>query len=255
MDATLRDMQSEWRPRVDAVVAEGRASAQSVLSEVQAEVEHAMAELAEMLAAQSKAVRDVTGVLGGGAERLVSAGQALLAYLADRDRWLEAERDRLLHELLDEFAEGLSAKERKAVASRVGEALERRRDARDAQRYRRTQHHLPAVEIPPVPEELAALDEPVVPVTPTTRRERPSPPTASAPSVPRSATRRSTSGSTTKTTAKRATKSTTKSSAKSTSPKAASKTTSRRSAAAKSPSKSTKKSTSKTAASDAEATS
>ncbi len=245
MDTTVADLQGEWRPRVDAVVAEGRASAQSVLAEVRAEIDKAMSEMSEMLAAQATALRDVTGLLGGGTERLVGAGQALLAYLADRDRWLEAERDRVLHEVLDEFAEGLSAKERKAVSSRVAEALDRRRDARDAHRYRRTQQGQPAVEIPAVPEEIAELDEPVVPVVPSARRTRPAPTGASSPPVSRSATRRSTSARPVKTAAKKATPSASKSTAKSTPRKAVSKTTSRGASTAKSASKSTKKAASK----------
>jgi hypothetical protein len=111
-------------------------------------------------------------MIGGGTDRLVAAGQALLAYLGERDRWLERERDRVLHEVLDEFAEGLSAKERKAVASRVGEALDRRRDVRDAARYRRTQDGQPAVEIPPIPSEIAELSQPVIPIKVPVRRPR-----------------------------------------------------------------------------------
>jgi len=117
--------------------------------------------LSGSLAGQVAAIADVTGTLGGGTDRLVGAGQALLAYLAERDRWLERERDRMLHEVLDEFAQGLSAKERRAVSSRVGEALDRRRDARDAGRFRRTEADKPAIEIPAVPTEITELSKPI----------------------------------------------------------------------------------------------
>jgi hypothetical protein len=172
LDATLSDLQSDWRPQVDAVVAQGRASAQSVLTEVQAEVDAALAQMTISLANQVKAIDEVSGSLGGGTDRLVGAGQALLAYLGERDRWLERERDRVLHEVLDEFAQGLSAKERRAVSSRMGEALDRRRDARDAERFRRTETGQPAIEIPPIPPELTELAEPIVPRPPV----QPAPP-------------------------------------------------------------------------------
>jgi predicted nuclease with TOPRIM domain len=228
LDSTLAELQGDWRPRVDAVVAEGRASAQSVLEEVQAEIDRALSEMTETLAAQVKTVRSVTGSLGGSSERLISAGQALLAYLGERDRWLERERDRVLHELLDEFAEGLSAKERSALASRVGEALDRRRDARDAARYRRSPEARVEVEIPPIPAELAELDKPVVPVMPS-RRPRPAA-TAESPPAPEKPAKR-----------------TSKSTSSATPRKTSTARTSRASSTAKTPSKSTKKATSKAA--------
>jgi hypothetical protein len=157
----LADMQGEWRPRVDAVIEDGRTAARSVLSEVQAEVHRATADLRAALDGQVAAIGNVTGYLDGGTNRLVAAGQSLLAYLGERDRMLEKERDRLLHEVLEEFAEGLSPRERRAVASRVGEAVDRRRDARDAARFRKTADGHPEPEIPAVPSLVARLAEPV----------------------------------------------------------------------------------------------
>jgi hypothetical protein len=61
----------------------------------------------------------------------------LVGYLAERDKWLESERDRVLHEVLAEFAQGLSGRRRRALSGRMHAIVERRRDARDAQRYRR----------------------------------------------------------------------------------------------------------------------
>ena len=110
LDTTLSTLQSDWRPQVDAVVAEGRAAARGVLEQVQAELEAALSETRASLRGQVKAIDRVTGSLGGSTERLVSAGQALLAYLGERDLWLERERDRVLHEVLDEFAQGAVGK-------------------------------------------------------------------------------------------------------------------------------------------------
>jgi ABC-type transporter Mla subunit MlaD len=157
----LADMQGEWRPRVDAVVEDGRTAARGVLSEIQAEVHRSMAELRSALDGQVAAIGNVTGYLDGGTNRLVAAGQSLLAYLGERDRMLEKERDRLLHEVLEEFAEGLSPRERRAVASRVGEAVDRRRDARDASRFRKAGDERPEPEIPAVPSLVARLAEPL----------------------------------------------------------------------------------------------
>jgi hypothetical protein len=242
-------MRSDWQPRVDAVVAEGRASAQGVLHEVQEQLEHSLAEMSEMLAGQAKAVRDVSGLLGGGTERLVSAGQALVAYLAERDRALEAERDRILHEVLEEFAIGLSPKERKAVASRVGEALDRRRDVRDAHRYRRSQQGQPAVEVPPVTPEIAELVEPIQPVQSPLRRPR-----ATAAPRPTRATPTSNRRSGSGTTARKTAKSTTKSAAGSGARKATRSAGTRTASTRKNPSKTTKKaaSTATAPADDAE---
>jgi hypothetical protein len=176
LDGTLSELQRDWRPRVDAVVAEGRAAAQSVLEAARAEVGEALAEvrvaLADMTtsqAAQVKTIRTVTGTLDGGTERLIGAGAALLGYLGQRDRRLERERAQMLREVLEEFAEGMSTKERRAISGRLGEALDRRRDARDAGRFRRTQTGETAVEIPTVPPEIAALTESAVPASPAKR--------------------------------------------------------------------------------------
>ena len=90
-----------------------------------------------------------------------TAGQALLGYLARRDEILEAQRDRIVHEVLDEFAQGLSAEGAAGDGERVGAALDRRRDARDADRYRRSAEGLPALDPPEVPADLSALTEPL----------------------------------------------------------------------------------------------
>jgi hypothetical protein len=158
----LGELRSDWQTRADLVVSEGRAAAQGVLSDVQA-----------TLADQAAAIGDVTGFIGGGTERLVAAGNALLAYLAERDRMLERERDRVLHDVLEEFAVGLTARERRAVASRVGEAVDRHRDSRDAARFRRGQAAQPELEIASVPGVLARLSEPLPPLPPTRSGLRP----------------------------------------------------------------------------------
>jgi hypothetical protein len=137
------------------------AAAHSVLEAVQAEVKSGLTEISRSLTGQFAAIRGVTGTLGGGTDRLVGAGQALLAYLGERDRWLERERDRVLHEVLDEFAEGLSGRGRRSLTSRMRNVVDRRRDARDAERFRQTEAETMVIDIPAIPPELAQLSEPL----------------------------------------------------------------------------------------------
>jgi chromosome segregation ATPase len=161
MYETVSEMNADWDRRTDATI-------DLVTKAGQATVADFRAEMQDLVARLSGSVDATTGAVGGSVEmvtvatqRLVTAGQALLGYLARRDQLLEAERDRVLHELLDEFARGLSAKERRGMGERVTEVLERRRDARDADRYRRTTAGEEPVEIPEVPDDLARLAAPV----------------------------------------------------------------------------------------------
>jgi hypothetical protein len=170
--SALQELRDDWRPRAESVVSEGRAAALGVLDEVRAEVERAMSGLAAAVSDQTAAIDSVHGALGSGAERLVAAGQSLLAYLADRDRKLERERDSVLHELLEEFSQGLSPRERRAVASRVAEAVDRRRDSRDAARFRRREAGEPEPDIPSVPAVVARLGEPLPKSSPPPRSPR-----------------------------------------------------------------------------------
>jgi hypothetical protein len=168
----LADALDEVREQVETAVAlantsiastleQHGAAASSVLEGVQAEVKSGLAEMSRSLTGQFAAIRGVTGTLGGGTERLVGAGQALLAYLGERDRWLEAERDRVLHEVLEDFAQGLSGRRRRALSSRMRDVVDRRRDARDAERFRQTADGTTVIEIPPLPPELTVLSEPL----------------------------------------------------------------------------------------------
>jgi hypothetical protein len=168
---SLDELRSDWQPQAEKVVAEGKAAAQGVLDEVRSDVRRAMTDLSDSLEGQIAVIANATGTIGGGTDRLVAAGQSLVAYLVERDRILEGERDRVLREVLDEFAEGLSPRERRAVASRVGEAVGRHRDTRDAERFRRANPGREDFGVPPVPELVERLAEPLPkPVTPALPR-------------------------------------------------------------------------------------
>ena len=237
----LGELRSDWKTRADVVVSEGRAAAEGVLADVQA-----------TLADQVDAIGTVSGTIGGGTERLVAAGQALLAYLADRDRALERERDRVLQEVLEEFAAGLAPRERRAVASRVGEAVDRHRDTRDAARFRRSQAGEPELDVPSVPGVVARLSEPLPPPAHTPPRRsglRPAP--KPSPATARKATTRTASKSTARTAAKPAAKSASKAPAKKAT-KAVSKPSAKRAQVAKKTAPAKKTSTSRSASKAAE---
>jgi hypothetical protein len=136
LDAAVGGFRTEWPTRTYEVVQGARAVAEGVVLDVRAEVG---ARLDEVRATLERVVGTVDVARAGlhdGTDRLAQAGAVLVAYLEQRDRLLEAERDRVLHDVLDAFAAGLSARERSALAGRVTDAVARRRDARDAERYR-----------------------------------------------------------------------------------------------------------------------
>ena len=113
-----------------------RAVAEGVVLDVRAEVGASLDQVRGALQQVVGQVVAARGDLDDGTDRLARAGSVLVAYLEQRDRLLEAERDRVLHDVLDAFAAGLSARERSALAGRVTDVVARRRDARDAERYR-----------------------------------------------------------------------------------------------------------------------
>jgi ElaB/YqjD/DUF883 family membrane-anchored ribosome-binding protein len=172
--ADLADALDEVRGQVESTIGAANstiastleqhgAAAHTVLEAVQGEVRSGLTDISRSLGGQFDAIRSVTGTLGGSTDRLVGAGQALLAYLGERDQWLERERDRVLHDVLEEFAGGLSGRGRRSLTGRMRNVVDRRRDARDAERFRRAQGEPTVIEVPSVPPELAALSEPVFP--------------------------------------------------------------------------------------------
>lgn len=95
-------------------------------------------------------------VLDAGVRRIQSSGDALIHYLDDRDLALEAERDRIMRDVLEEFAETMRAHERRGVSRRLAAVVDRRRDARDAARWRRTRPQQ-AVARPEVTQEASSV--------------------------------------------------------------------------------------------------
>jgi hypothetical protein len=136
LEAAMSAFRTEWPTRTFEVVEGARAVAESITREVRIEVGEQLARVRGELARGVEEAGQARQGLDAQSARLADAGRVLVAYLAQRDRLLESERDRVLHDVLDSFATGLSSRERTALAGRMGDAVARRRDARDAERYR-----------------------------------------------------------------------------------------------------------------------
>ncbi|MBW3646841.1 MAG: hypothetical protein KY440_03565 [Actinobacteria bacterium] len=162
LQAAVSSFRLEWPTRTFEVVQGAKAVAEGVVLQIRSEVEAQLERVREELARAVAGVADASSGLGSGTEQLSEAGKALVDYLERRDLLLEAERDRVLYEVLDTFAAGLSVKDRAALAERVGSAVDRRRDARDAQRYRTA----PPAPVRPNPDDLPSAVRQLAPAEP-----------------------------------------------------------------------------------------
>ncbi len=136
LESTVDGFRLEWPTRTFEVVEGARAVADAVVRDVRAEVLRQLETVRSELDRATGRVEGAREDVRAGSDRLAQAGQGLVAYLEQRDRLLETERDRTLYEVLEVFTRGLSNPERTALTERVSKALDRRRDARDAERYR-----------------------------------------------------------------------------------------------------------------------
>ncbi len=139
-----------------------KAVAEGVVGDLRAEVEAQLERVRQELARATEEVEVARDGLDT-PTRLSRAEKALVAYLEQRDRLLETERDRVLHEVLHSFAARLPAKDWTALARRVSEPVARRRKARDAGSYHGavSEPNPPAVEVSGeimrlVPDDMAA---------------------------------------------------------------------------------------------------
>ena len=162
LEHVVGEMHADWDRRTDAAIDLVAQAGHAAVGEFRDEVREVIEDLRRSVDVGTQEVAGSKDLVVTATQRLVSAGEALLGYLARRDQVLEGERDRILHEMLDEFAQGLSAKERRGMGERVGAALDRRRDARDAERFRQGAP-TPTVDLPEVPADLTALAEPLPP--------------------------------------------------------------------------------------------
>ncbi len=147
---------------VDVELTAARAAVEEAAQAASAMTDRAVTEARTDVGAVTDELRSAAADLAGARQalerveqRFGSAGTSLVAYLADRDRVLEGERDRLLREVLEEFAAGLAREDRRSLAQKVTVAVERRRDARDAERWRGAEGGRPPAGPPPFDAEAA----------------------------------------------------------------------------------------------------
>jgi hypothetical protein len=122
--------------RADSAVATAQA-ARETLKDTGAELLTQVKEARNEFHGSAGILTGAQAVLEAGVRRVQTSGDALVRYLDDRDVALEAERDRILRDVLEDFAESLNARERRSIAKRLVGVVDRRRDARDAGRWRR----------------------------------------------------------------------------------------------------------------------
>jgi hypothetical protein len=99
-------------------------------------VSSVMADVRAVVADQRQQLAGLRGDVQLVADRLVGAGQALVEHLAGRDLRLERARDELAGRLLADLLTGLPARERETAVRRAAGLLQRRRETRDATRWR-----------------------------------------------------------------------------------------------------------------------
>jgi hypothetical protein len=157
LNTTISGFRAEWPTRTYEVVEGAKAVAEGVVLEVRSEVQAQLERVRDELARAVGGVDEAATGLGAGTDKLSRAGTVLVEYLEQRDRLLEAERDSVLSGLLETLAAGLSNVDRAALAARVGEAAARRRDGRDAERYRKAVGKPVAPRIDDLPEAVRAL--------------------------------------------------------------------------------------------------
>ncbi len=136
LDTGLREMRLELSSQLAEATEELRRAAELSRTELAGALARGLAEAADALRAGQRGVEGATGALERLQDRLAGTGRALLDYLVERDLALEAERDRVLHQLLDDVAAGLAPAQRSQLARRASGLLERRRAERDAARWR-----------------------------------------------------------------------------------------------------------------------
>jgi predicted nucleic acid-binding Zn-ribbon protein len=144
--STQRQLMEAMLGRLEAMVT-GASAATGALDDTRRQLLDEIATARGELQGTAGVMVGAQAVLEAGVRRIQTSGDALVHYLDDRDLALEAERDRIMRDVLEEFAETMRAHERRGVARRLAAVVERRRDARDAARWRRQHQQAPRAEI------------------------------------------------------------------------------------------------------------
>ncbi len=169
----LNELTGSTQDMTDSVLEEIRINAEAAASRITASVEGIDHEAAEM----NRRFIEMN-------ERLAQFQEQVLAYLQVRDVALEERRDQIVTELLSDFLNELPERDRERTVGRLRTVFARRRDRRDAERFRTggTDTALPPVSPQAVAEAEADLQrEQVLAERPWAGRAWAEPPAASRP--------------------------------------------------------------------------
>lgn len=146
----------ELRETITGLMGDARKESEGLLERIRAAGDASSARLAETATKLSDNSTMIVAALDTIAARFETLQESLLAYLQVRDVALEEERDRVITELLEEFARAMDAKQRPAFAAGIRGAWASRRDRKDAHRFRAgAGKELP--KMPPVSQQAARL--------------------------------------------------------------------------------------------------
>lgn len=188
--AVAADVRREAADARAALEEHAGAARQGVVDEIRTAAGNALGDVRAAITAQEQETRAAAGEMAQIAGRVQSAGRLVVAYLAERDAALEEVRDRDTVQLLEDVLSALSRKEREKAAGQTRGILARRRESRQAERWRQHQEGHGAADVA-VDEQalLEVLDapapgprpRPAAPVTPGTPSADAETPPAAAP--------------------------------------------------------------------------
>lgn len=129
----VEDVRVTLASDLEVAVAAAREGAVAATGEA---VERGVAELREAVAGTGEEIAANRSEVELFSDRFNRAGRALLDHLAARDLLLEQARDELVAVMLADLTAGMSERDRSAAGRRLTQIAQRRRDARDAERWR-----------------------------------------------------------------------------------------------------------------------
>ncbi|HEX7354321.1 MAG TPA: hypothetical protein VF288_05755 [Mycobacteriales bacterium] len=160
------------------------AARQDAIEAIRTAASTALEDVRAAVLAQADATRAATEEMERIAHRVQNAGRLVVSYLAERDAALEEVRDRDTVQLLEDVLSSVSRKEREKVAGQARGLLARRRESRQAERWRQHQEGKGDPDL--VSDEDALLELLDVPAEPPAAEPAPDgpPPAGAAPTDP-----------------------------------------------------------------------
>jgi len=131
--ARLFDRMQQVRDDVEQV----KGWVDSQQSHISSTISDAVEPFADELQTISERVRQSNRRITESNSRMEAMQESLVAYLAERDYKMERARDQILMELMAEMSESLKPKDKQRLGDAMRDAAQRKRDRRDAERWRR----------------------------------------------------------------------------------------------------------------------